>query len=77
MAEILENKVEELYVPRRIRTMWPALMFAARRKERVKGREKVLIVSTSDRNGLSHCGAPWGSRLAIVALVLKCKADKI
>lgn len=46
-------------------TMWPALMFAARRKERVIGRTEILDDSTRIRNGLSHSGAPLGRSEAI------------
>jgi hypothetical protein len=42
--------------------MWPAVMFAASRKESVIGRRRILSVSISTRNGLSHAGAPPGSR---------------
>ena len=57
--------------------MWPALILAARRNERVRGRDEVLVVSTNDRNGLSHCGVPWGTKLASVAEVSKLRDDKI
>lgn len=44
--------------------MWPAVMFAASRKERVIGRTKILILSIKTRNGLSQSGAPPGKSLA-------------
>lgn len=44
--------------------MWPAVMFAASRKESVIGRTMFLVVSISTRNGLSQSGAPLGSKLA-------------
>jgi len=46
-------------------TMWPALIFAASRKERVIGRTENLDDSTSTRKGFNQGGAPPGSRLAI------------
>lgn len=42
--------------------MWPALMFAASRKDRVTGRNKILIVSMRTKKGFNHAGAPPGSR---------------
>lgn len=44
--------------------MWPALIFAASRNERVIGRTKILRVSTSTKKGFSQSGAPPGSRPA-------------
>lgn len=46
--------------------MCPALMFAAKRKERVIGRTRVLTVSIRIRNGFSQEGAPPGRRDARV-----------
>ena len=45
--------------------MWPALMFAARRNERVIGRTATLVVSINTRAGLSQSGAPSGRKWAI------------
>lgn len=45
-------------------TTCPALILAARRKDKVIGRSKILTVSISTRNGLSQSGAPEGSREA-------------
>ena len=47
--------------------MWPALIFAAKRKDRVAGRTEILIVSTITKNGLSHPGAPLGKKVAVKA----------
>ncbi len=47
-------------------TTWPALMLAANRKARVKGRTVMLIVSIITRNGFNQFGAPDGSRCATV-----------
>lgn len=49
---------------------------AARRKDRVIGRTKVLKVSITTRNGLSHIGAPEGSRWAAKDVGLYTMADK-
>lgn len=48
--------------------MWPALMFAASRKESVIGRTMILDDSMSTKNGFNQSGAPSGRRCAIVAL---------
>ena len=58
------SKALDKKIPRRVITMWPALMFAASRKDRVRGRTSVLIVSTKIRKGFSQSGAPGGSRFA-------------
>lgn len=44
--------------------MWPALILAASRKAKVKGRTEILIVSINTRKGFNHVGAPLGSNLA-------------
>ena len=46
--------------------MWPALILAASRKERVPGWTPVLMVSIITRNGFSHAGAPPGSKPAAI-----------
>jgi hypothetical protein len=53
-----------------LKTICPALILAASRNERVKGRTEILVVSIIIRNGFSHVGAPSGKRCAIVALGL-------
>jgi len=45
--------------------MWPAVIFAASRNERVIGRTRILVVSIITRKGLSHSGAPSGRKWAI------------
>lgn len=52
------------------RTIWPALILAASRKDSVIGRTLILVVSIKIRNGLSHDGAPSGRKCAINCLVL-------
>jgi len=67
----MENEIEdvktreEAAIPMSPRTMCPALIFAASRKERVIGRTAILTVSIRIRAGLSHAGAPDGRRCAI------------
>lgn len=50
-------------------TMWPALIFAASRNDRVIGRTIILDDSIKTKNGFSQSGAPSGRRWAIVALI--------
>lgn len=50
--------------------MWPALILAAKRNDRVSGRTVILVVSIMTRNGFSQSGAPSGSRCATVFLGL-------
>ena len=51
-------------IPISLNTICPALMLAASRNARVKGRTIILIVSISTKNGLSQSGAPAGNRWA-------------
>ena len=44
--------------------MWPALILAANRNDKVIGRRHILIVSINTRNGFSQSGAPAGSKWA-------------
>ncbi len=52
-------------------------MLAAKRNDRVNGREDVLVVSTKDKNGLSHWGVPWGTSLASVAEASNFSEDRM
>jgi len=52
-------------VAKRIITTWPALMLAARRKDRVIGRADALEDSTRTRKGFNQEGAPPGNSIAI------------
>ena len=65
MEEILVNFLDAAYSPTRLRTMCPALMFAANRNANVNGRTSILMVSINTKNGLSHVGAPLGSSPAV------------
>ena len=49
----------------RLNTIWPALMLAARRNERVRGRTRTLVVSIRTRNGFNQSGAPSGRKCAV------------
>lgn len=44
--------------------MWPALILAANRKDKVMGRTPVLTVSIITRNGFNQSGAPAGKKCA-------------
>ena len=57
--------------------MWPALILAASRKDKVRGRTLILIVSIRTRKGFSQWGAPPGRSLATHLEVLKVIADMI
>ena len=59
-----ENIAAIVYVPSKDKTICPALMFAANRKERVIGRAMILVVSIITRNGFNHIGAPPGNKFA-------------
>jgi len=57
--------------------MCPALIFAANRNARVRGRTVILVVSIRMRNGFNQVGAPSGNRWATVALGLCVVLDII
>lgn len=59
-----ENIAPTQYRLIRVRTICPAVMFAANRNDRVIGRTKILVVSIMTRNGFSHSGAPSGRKCA-------------
>lgn len=61
----------------RIITIWPALIFAARRKERVTGRTEMLVDSINTRKGFSQVGAPEGRRWARSSMGANAAADII
>jgi hypothetical protein len=48
--------------------MCPALILAANRNERVRGRTVILVVSINTRNGFNQSGAPSGRKWATDAL---------
>lgn len=45
--------------------MCPALILAANRNDRVKGRTNTLVVSIRTKNGFSQSGAPSGRKWAV------------
>ena len=53
----------------RIKITWPAVMFAVNRSLNVIGRTRTLIDSIKIKNGLSHRGALFGRKWAIVFFV--------
>lgn len=55
--------------------MCPALMFAAKRKDRVIGRTIILTVSINTRGGHNQVGVFAGSRWAIVDIGAFVKAE--
>jgi hypothetical protein len=58
----LENHAAAQYIPIRLRTIWPALMLAANRNDRVRGRTRTLVVSIRTRKGFNQSGAPSGKK---------------
>jgi len=62
------NHAAAQYTPTNLRTMWPALILAASRNDKVIGRTIILVVSISTRNGFNQLGAPSGRKWAIDAL---------
>jgi len=65
VKKIDENNIELEYAPVRAKTICPALILAASRKDSVKGRTIVLKVSITTRKGFNQLGACPGKRRAI------------
>lgn len=61
----------------RVRTICPAVMFAANRNDRVIGRTRILVVSIITKNGFNHSGAPSGKKWAIDFFVWSVKDEII
>lgn len=77
-ADRFEERPENTkYTLIRVKTMWPALIFAASRNDRVIGRTMVLTVSIKIRNGFSQAGAPPGSKDASLVERLNLKLEII
>lgn len=57
--------------------MWPALILAANRKDKVIGRTVTLVVSINTRNGFSQSGAPSGRKWAIDFIIDLVNLDMI
>jgi hypothetical protein len=57
--------------------MWPAVILAASRNDRVNGRTIILVVSIRTRNGFNQSGAPSGRKCAVEFLGLKKKDEMI
>lgn len=62
------NQAAAQYTPTNLRTIWPALILAAKRNDKVNGRTIILVDSIKTRNGFSQSGAPSGKKWAIDAL---------
>lgn len=58
------KRADEPAIPIKPRRIWPALMLAASRKERVIKRTEILIVSVRTRKGFNQSGAPLGKKWA-------------
>lgn len=54
--------------PKRVRSKWPAIIFAVNRIDKVKGRITILIDSIITINGMRMGGVPIGIKWAIVSL---------
>lgn len=61
----------------RVITIWPALMLAAKRKDRVTGRTETLVDSIRTRKGFNQVGAPEGRRWARSSAGAAVVADMI
>lgn len=48
--------------------MWPALILATSRTDKVTGRTKILTVSINTKKGFNQSGAPPGNKPAIKVL---------
>lgn len=59
-----ENIAPTQYNLINVRTMCPAVIFAASRNDRVIGRTRILVVSIITKNGFNHSGAPSGKKCA-------------
>lgn len=66
IIEVVDEKTAALaYTPIRPRIIWPAVIFAASRKESVIGRTRILSVSTKTKKGFNQSGAPPGKSPAV------------
>jgi len=54
------------WFPKRVRRRCPAIMFAARRTDSVRGRMIFLTVSMQTIKGISGPGVPCGTRCVIM-----------
>ena len=58
------KSAEDPAIPINPRRMWPALILAASRNERVIKRTEILIVSVKTKKGFNQSGAPLGRKWA-------------
>lgn len=73
--EIDEYQAAAAYILISVKTMCPAVMFAANRNDRVIGRTKILVVSIITKKGFNHSGAPSGRKWAVDFFGAKLKLD--
>lgn len=64
-------------MPIRPRTIWPAVILAASRNDKVNGRTITLTDSIMTRNGFNQSGAPSGRKWAIDSFLLNMKLEII
>ena len=55
--------------PSKVKSKWPAIIFAANRTAKVPGRITFLMVSISTINGIRTKGVPWGTKWANICWV--------
>lgn len=72
----METMADIRKVLAKVSMMWPALILAANRNDKVIGRTRVLRVSIITKKGFNHIGAPEGSKWAANEEGLKVAADK-
>ena len=74
----MEERMEDVRKdPINPKTTWPAVILAASRKDKVKGRTRALTDSINTRKGFSQSGAPDGRREAVAVLVSYEKPETI
>jgi len=56
--------------PNKVNKRWPAIMLAANRIDKVRGRIIFLIVSMHTMNAISKGGVPWGTKWASICKTL-------
>lgn len=63
--------------PNKVKSRWPAIIFAERRTARVPGRIIFLIVSIITIKGIKTEGVPWGTKWANICLELLIHPNNI
>jgi len=76
--EVIEENIAPMqYTLIKVRTMCPAVIFAASRNDSVIGRTMILVVSIITKKGFNHSGAPSGKKCAIDFFVLRVNDEMI